>query len=289
MKGPKDWSRSPAPLGQIRIHGGVRRVKVSMDGPKSRRWMDYALHWWLANKGQVPFGKRVCHLDGNTLNDDPSNLAAVSPGDVAFLWHDRDPAGSRRNYAKCRAATAECNRIRGAQNRLRNLLPTRWYGVDPELELIYNQPRRQRWQVLSDHGVAIDAGGARKAISAALGFPDLTCAQACMLSILSDAGELSGVELRKRVQSLRDRYGWKPAAIARCVMFSEISQLPAEWITRRRRSGRRQVYAIGAPALEARQVVCRIVPMRGAALGWPPFDGFSRIDPEECPAKALNP
>src|SRR5712692_5291918 len=106
----KDWCRDSLPVGTIRErrrkHGRVRMIKICLDGPRSRRWVNYAKWWWELHVAPVPAGMRVCHLDGNTLNDKPANYSLMTAGDVAFMWHDRNPEGSQQNYAKCRTATA---------------------------------------------------------------------------------------------------------------------------------------------------------------------------------------
>ena len=47
------------PLGtvRVRVHNTrgqrVRLIKVRDDGPKGRRWMGLARHWWLKNRGPI--------------------------------------------------------------------------------------------------------------------------------------------------------------------------------------------------------------------------------------------
>ncbi len=59
----KDWSRQPVPVGTIALRHrrgyAVRFIKIRMDGPKSGRWMSYALLWWRRHRGPVPAGYRV--------------------------------------------------------------------------------------------------------------------------------------------------------------------------------------------------------------------------------------
>ena len=125
----------------------TRFIKVRLDGPRKDQWKEYARWWWEQNRGPVPMGKRVCHADGNTMNDAPENLVLLTPGDVVFLAHDRDPAMSRLNFASMRKGAAESNRDRAAGRRMREWLPTCWYGVDVSRRLIVNAPVRKRWLV----------------------------------------------------------------------------------------------------------------------------------------------
>ena len=158
--GAGNYSRAPLPVGTIRMRerarGHVCRfIKVRDNGPKASRWIPLARHWWEKNRGRVPPGKRVCHLDGDSLNDDPSNYGLLTPGDVIFIQLERDPAMALRNRKRCRAGTARSNRERAFARRLRELLPSKWYAVDVAARVVVNVPHRKRWQVYAAHGVAL--------------------------------------------------------------------------------------------------------------------------------------
>src|SRR5687767_7726725 len=89
------FSRAEAPLGTVRERDAgngqlVRMIKVRMDGPTGLRWIPYAKWWWEQHRGPAPAGRRVCHADGNLLNDDPRNLVALTPGEVFNLYHKLD-------------------------------------------------------------------------------------------------------------------------------------------------------------------------------------------------------
>jgi hypothetical protein len=156
--------RRALPLGTVVIrrggpkgsHGLIRYVKVKMKGGPQNRWMVYARHWWITNMGPVPDGKRVAHLDGDSMNDNPANFGLLSAADVVFLCHDRDPKMSEKNYRKLRAATSRFNRMMGEVRRWREWLPTRWYAVDHARRIIYVDHRRQRWQIFRDFGACSD-------------------------------------------------------------------------------------------------------------------------------------
>lgn len=272
-------SRAPLPVGTIRVHGENRQIKLRMDGVKWRRWMDYARWWWIQNKGPVPAGKRVIHLDGDQLNDDPSNLALGDPADVAFLWHDRDEGGSQRNFQKMHAACADLNRIRGEAHRLNHLLPTRWYPVDLARSVIVNRPRRQRWQVLRDCGVEVSQDNWRNSLAAALGWAHLSRSQAAMLHVLAQSKELPGTQLRAQTSALRQLYGSFLPQLTRGAMFCELCNLPSGWVMRRRTAGRRSVYSITAAAIAARGPVCPFVPMRGETLECDQYVHFTKETP----------
>jgi hypothetical protein len=187
-KKPRKWCRDPQPLYAVRIRtrrGGlkVRMIKVRMDGPKSRRWMNYARWWWIQNKGPIPHGKRVAHVDGNSLNDDPSNYALCTPGDVAYLCHERDPRMSARNHEKMRRATAAFNRTRAHVRRQTEWIPTKWYAVNVSWRLVLNVPRRMRWQVYRDVGLSVDSRNWRFVRSMARAvMPEIRAMRGCELA-----------------------------------------------------------------------------------------------------------
>lgn len=272
------------PLGTIRVINSkppVRKIKVRMQGRPQDRWMDYARWWWLKHRGAVPAGKRIAHLDGNTLNDSPENLAALAPADVAFLWHERDPQGSERNFAKMKEACAQVNRLRGRIRREQGWLARRWYAVDLERGLIVNRPQRSLWMVLAEAGAEINRENQRRYLAIALGWPGQTSSQAAMLTALAEAAkdgdeEMSGLDLRKKAWEIRRRYNAGRGQISRHGMYSELCGLPQGWVQRRYFQRRRSVYAIGAAALAARGPVCPWVALRGSELGWPPYDSFSK-------------
>ncbi|MBW3609204.1 MAG: hypothetical protein KY463_12770 [Actinobacteria bacterium] len=87
-KTPRLWSREPAPIGTVRIHRSgksrIRVVKVTHLGPQQNRWRPVALDWWLKNKGPVPEGLRVVHLNGDTLDDRPENYGLLDAAGVGI-------------------------------------------------------------------------------------------------------------------------------------------------------------------------------------------------------------
>jgi len=274
--------RMEFPIGTVRIrkHNGlaVRFVKIRSHGPISGRWIHYARWWWERNKGPVPAGKRVCHIDGDSLNDDPANYELLTPGDVAFLCHERDPKMSARNFAKMREATAEMNRARGAINRQLNWLPTRWYPVDFSSREIINQPRRQQWQIYADAGVCVDASTWRMAEAAALGWSGVSFTQACILAALAEIGTATRLRIKVHAAEFRRLIGWTPAEIARPVFYSCVTGL-GDWVTTVKRGRRSGLYQISADALAARTAPCRFVPVRGCELSGERFHHFTKVTP----------
>ena len=70
--GTQEWSKARLKLGTVRIRKHSKRCKVRMvkvrdDGPKGRRWITLARHWWLTNRGPIPEGMRVVHGDGDEI------------------------------------------------------------------------------------------------------------------------------------------------------------------------------------------------------------------------------
>ncbi len=71
---PGNW----CPVGTVRhrTYRGVVRAWVKVAEPK--KWRQRAVVNWEAANGPLPKGKLVHHKDRNPLNDDPSNLQALT-------------------------------------------------------------------------------------------------------------------------------------------------------------------------------------------------------------------
>ncbi len=267
---PKNWSRRAAPIGTIRVRDelgrspAVRYIKVRMDGPKQARWMEFARHFWEQLNGRVPPGKKVIHLDGNTLNDAVDNLALGDPGDSAFIWHDNNPAKSARNYAACRRGTIRSNIERARIHRDTSILESKWYPVDPIRQIVHMQPFRKRWQVYAAFGFS---GDKRKSDSIALGWPALPVTGACVLAeLVIVGGWLDGAELWRRARDRRRRLGRRECTDReRFQTFSILRK--AGVLMRRGRQYRIPPSVVTPPA-------CPVIPVRGCDLD--EYQGFTR-------------
>lgn len=168
--------KDPLPVGTVVIRDDgnradgrrrlVRMIKVRPDGPQQARWKSYARWWWESNRGPVPPGKSVIHLNGKTLDDSPENLAIGDHADRVVLAHMRNPEWSKAQHALCAAGTAEHNRFAGKLHRLRHVLPRYWYPVWDRGGVIFNAPFRRRKTLLIWFGVDVtgypENGQARK-------------------------------------------------------------------------------------------------------------------------------
>jgi hypothetical protein len=72
-----------------------RWIKVRADGPVKDRWRLYATHLWEQQNGVVSSGHRVMHADGDTMNDDLTNLVCVD-GAGAFRLIEATVAAAQR-------------------------------------------------------------------------------------------------------------------------------------------------------------------------------------------------
>jgi hypothetical protein len=126
----------------------TRYIKVRDDGPMQLRWVAYARWWWEQNRGPVPAGQMVLHLDMNTINDDPSNLMLGDASTKIALCHKLDPEMSKRNRIACKAGTSEFNRFTDKLHRLREVLMEHWYPVLDEVGVIFNVPFLRRPDLL---------------------------------------------------------------------------------------------------------------------------------------------
>lgn len=284
-RGKHNWSKEKLPLGTVRIRkkNGKRwrMIKARHGGPISGRWVGLARHWWENNRGPVPDGMRVCHEDGDSLNDDPSNYVLLTAGDVVFVAHERDPEMSRRNYAACREATARMNREKAAIRRQKGWLDSRWYPVDQARRVIVNQPFKKAWMVHGPGYRPVSRNG-RGADGAVLGWPTMPRLAACFLHVLSVGGDMTAEEIVHKATAMRLERGWGDEAVTIGAFYSFSSVMRRrEWIVRFRPSGIRgkRRYRITKAAMAER---CRPSPytaVRGADLRGPEFLGYARESP----------
>lgn len=155
--------KDPLPLGTVvvrQLRRNARKcfsryIKVHESGVKSRRWMLYSRFWWEKNRGAVPHGKMVVHVDGDSMNDDPGNLALGTTGINLVLLHNRDLEWSRRQHKRASKGAGEYNRQKGMINRAKNFLKNYWYPVVDEMTVVLNVPFRRRKHVLASLGVDV--------------------------------------------------------------------------------------------------------------------------------------
>jgi len=71
------------PVGTIKIINkkgqGMRNWIKIQETPA--KWMLYARYIWEKHNGKIPKGYVIHHIDGNPINDEPSNLKAMLPKD----------------------------------------------------------------------------------------------------------------------------------------------------------------------------------------------------------------
>ncbi len=90
-----------------------RYIKVKDDGKPQDLWIPLARYRWEKERGPIPRGMCVVHIDGNTLNDQLSNLSlADRAGNLKRLETIRPAA-----WQRCLKNRAEAARRRHAENR----------------------------------------------------------------------------------------------------------------------------------------------------------------------------
>jgi hypothetical protein len=64
----------------VRCHRGVRTrwIKFTNSGPPQYHWMPMARWIWINRCGPIPRGRLIIHLNGDSLDDRPENLAMVN-------------------------------------------------------------------------------------------------------------------------------------------------------------------------------------------------------------------
>lgn len=269
-----------APIGAVRLamsgKSRHREIKIRLDGPPGRRWMNLARFWWLRNRGPVPAGMRVGHFDGDTLNDDPSNYTLFSPGDVIASHHLDNPEWSQRQHRRCARATAESNRARAAAERARRWYPDRWYAVDLSARVIFNDPKRKRWMVYAAHGRGISATRNGRGYEAAvLGWPGLPRLSAAVLAVLAN-GEKTSLDLWLGVRELLELHRWEPPANRAALQQAMTPLFARGRIGSRRGRGGRARYHVTQAAVASRQTPVPVVARRGSELSAPEYSFFTR-------------
>ena len=125
---PGQGSINLLPLGSVRVRvrkrdkGKRAWVKVAENGT-SYDWKPRALVAWEKHFGPLPEGAVLHHIDRNTLNDDITNLAALSR--AAHLMDHRPEFEKRRRF-RASKATKE----RWQEYRLRDVDSYYWEGLE---------------------------------------------------------------------------------------------------------------------------------------------------------------
>lgn len=267
---PRAHSVAEAPVGTIRPRRAksgamVAHIKVRMDGSPNQRWRPFARWWWEQNRGPVPAGKCVIHLDGDSANDAPENLAIGTTDDALFIAHQRP---GRNDSALRRERCGESNRIRGRVRRLRGPLANAWYLVDVERRRIWNTGDHTRWDALARLGV----DGHRTAngagfIAASLGWGALWSVEAALLAAIVEAGRPALTrELYDQAERILSRYG-SAAMQAKSSWFSAASGLRRRgYVARSSHGSRGATLAITPEALAARGTTTRLLAIRSEDL-----------------------
>jgi len=288
--GQQTWCRESLPVGTIRVRKHSQRVsrrmiKVSSEGPKGRRWITLARHWWLTNRGSIPAGLRVVHIDGNPLNDSPDNYGLVSAGDVAFLAREWDPDLDEKNARAVAKATASCNRDRARVRQAISWLPTRWYAVDLHGRRIVNRPYRSRLQLARQvTGLPLYGPIGYGLAGLWLGWPGETQTAACLLAVLAevDGRWLESLELVERLEGLRTLHGWSRVPLAAGSIWTNGTHplnkrgLIVVW----RRGRKPACYRITDRGLAMRQPEVPWVACRGSEIA-DRFGDYAKVWPEQ--------
>lgn len=291
-RGKQPWSRQKLPVGTVRIRRDsprvwIRMIKVADTGPRGRRWIALARHWWLTHRGPVPRAMRVIHRDGHTLNDDPGNYALVDAGQVLRLARAWDPGLDARNRAAARAGTAQCNWERGRVRRATSFLPGRWYPVDPVQRIVVNEPFRSRiglYRRFAGDAGAQSPNGAGF-LGRWLGWPGLTGLQAAILRAVADSGGADLPAIMEGVVKLRALHGCRVRAPLPGAYRTAISGLRRRnLVASLRVRGRRRVIYYSTPqAADRPGRGCRFLAVRGRHV-LRRFPGVRKIWPDQVGA-----
>lgn len=259
---------NPLPDGTIRVRTvrgrKFRAIKYTgTDGVG--RWMTYARWWWLTNKGPIPRGFHVLHMNGKSMDDRPENYDVGNPSDAQLLAYERNPEKGRRRQVKANLATVARNRDTSAVRRATGYLKSSYYPVDHTTKTIHNRPQRYRWQVWDAMGLMVlHNKNGKGADSSALGWPGLPVQEAIILSILA-GGPLLADELARRANLARTLRGMSPTRKRKTMVGVRARLRRVGLVTVQRRGRNPGLWSITDAALVSRWKWTPIVPMRGDA------------------------
>lgn len=106
-----------------------RVIKVSHHGRQRQRWRPLARHWWESNISPIPEGYQILHRDGNSLNDDPSNLVLTRSERFTLILAAR-PGSAERRRKRQAIGVVRSNQTR-SHDGLSRTRPRMWYVVLP--------------------------------------------------------------------------------------------------------------------------------------------------------------
>lgn len=73
---------------------------------------------WIKNKGDIPFGFHIHHVDGNTANNEISNLRCVSPREhIASHWSKERSDFAKKNIKNVIKKASEWSRTKEGKRR----------------------------------------------------------------------------------------------------------------------------------------------------------------------------
>jgi len=143
-KGVKDLRMSPAtefrpgqmrgnaarkyrPIGTISRHRDkcgkpYLWIKLTDAGPPAKRWAPLHRHVWEQAHGPIPRGKLIIHFDGDSLNNDLSNLRLVDRRGHIKRQRSRDPTMEAKRLAACRRPWTEERRRKCSESMRRSHL-----------------------------------------------------------------------------------------------------------------------------------------------------------------------
>lgn len=275
--------RSSKPIGSTRIadHRGTPRREIKVQHSRDRSgWALYARWWWLKNKGPIPPGHRVFHVDGNSLNDDPSNLALGRFADGIHAKAMENPEWWTKHVHKLRAGCVEHNKLRGEIKRARSWNPSQWYPVDLAKRLIINAPAKKATRVYAAFGCNVPATKRR---SAALGWIDASCLGACIMACLIDAPgrSMKSDRLRVAVDAFRVLRGWQPI---KCGWHSAMTDLRKRgYLSVQRRGKRVGIATMTQAAVDVRTTPMAVIIVHGSRLNTEPFKHFTKVNADGSP------
>lgn len=245
-------------------------------------WKPVAVVVWEKERGPVPAGKVIYHINGDPFDHRIENLAAGTFSDRARNWIRNNP---EENKAKLQRMIVGAKRARKAKtlgSHVLGFVPTYFYPVDHAAKTILNVPCRDRWRVYVAAG--IDEATLRANytvnhdghVATALGWPGLTDTQACILTAMLGRDWSHWQDVWANVEAIaKPRIGRTPQNVTG--RWWAFDQLARKGLLDRRRGVKRVQWRVGVGVEGQRRSWTNVVPLRGKVAAH--LVGYRRIDP----------
>jgi hypothetical protein len=225
---------------------------------------------WEQHYGAIPDGKKLYHVNGNTTDDRIENLAAGTIADIVLNWRQRKPDNWQVSKAKSLRACSRALRAKEIARKVLGFMPEMFYPVDHTKHEILNVPCHDKIDVYEAVGFDREEMAAgmpkyhrgRRAAAAALGWPGMSVAEACVLVVMEGRGWCHHGDVLDKVRKVEMvRTGsWPGSVHALRKVFDKARQ---RGYLERRRNGKHVEWRLPPHLASQRRSWTNVVPMQG--------------------------